>query len=76
MALELKMPALSPTMEKGTLARWLVGVGDVVGLPRDVERPDGTGEEEEQGRAERAPGPRWHQKVTLGACVASDEAWK
>ena len=30
MALELKMPALSPTMEKGNLARWLVGVGDLV----------------------------------------------
>jgi len=52
------------------------GVGDVVGLLRDVERPGGTGDEEEQGRAERAPGPRWHQKVTLGACWASDEAWK
>ena len=23
MAIELKMPALSPTMEEGTLARWL-----------------------------------------------------
>ncbi|MDX3910598.1 MAG: dihydrolipoamide acetyltransferase family protein [Sphingobium sp.] len=30
MAIELKMPALSPTMEKGTLAKWLVGVGDRV----------------------------------------------
>lgn len=30
MAIELKMPALSPTMEKGTLARWLVAVGDIV----------------------------------------------
>ena len=30
MAVELKMPALSPTMEKGTLARWLVAVGDTV----------------------------------------------
>lgn len=30
MATELKMPALSPTMEKGTLAKWLVKVGDVV----------------------------------------------
>jgi pyruvate dehydrogenase E2 component (dihydrolipoamide acetyltransferase) len=30
LAHELKMPALSPTMEKGTLARWLVGVGDRV----------------------------------------------
>ena len=30
MAIELKMPALSPTMEKGTLARWLVKVGESV----------------------------------------------
>lgn len=30
MPLELKMPALSPTMEKGTLARWLVKPGDGV----------------------------------------------
>ena len=30
MAIELKMPALSPTMEEGTLARWLVKEGDEV----------------------------------------------
>ncbi len=30
MPIELKMPALSPTMEEGTLARWLVKEGDVV----------------------------------------------
>ncbi len=30
MPTELKMPALSPTMEEGTLARWLVKVGDSV----------------------------------------------
>lgn len=30
MAIELKMPALSPTMEEGTLARWLVKEGDCV----------------------------------------------
>jgi pyruvate dehydrogenase E1 component beta subunit len=30
MAIELKMPALSPTMEEGTLAKWLVKVGDSV----------------------------------------------
>src|SRR4029079_14986655 len=30
MALELKMPALSPTMEEGTLAKWLVKEGDNV----------------------------------------------
>ncbi|MEL0042674.1 MAG: pyruvate dehydrogenase complex E1 component subunit beta [Candidatus Puniceispirillum sp.] len=30
MAIEIKMPALSPTMEEGTLAKWLVVQGDVV----------------------------------------------
>jgi pyruvate/2-oxoglutarate dehydrogenase complex dihydrolipoamide acyltransferase (E2) component len=30
MAVEFKMPALSPTMEKGPLARWLVKPGDTV----------------------------------------------
>ncbi len=30
MALELKMPALSPTMEEGTLSKWLVKEGDTV----------------------------------------------
>ena len=30
MPTELKMPALSPTMEEGTLAKWLVKEGDTV----------------------------------------------
>jgi pyruvate dehydrogenase E1 component beta subunit len=30
MATEIKMPALSPTMEEGTLAKWLVKAGDSV----------------------------------------------
>ncbi len=30
MSIEIKMPALSPTMEEGTLAKWLVGEGDEV----------------------------------------------
>ena len=30
MAIEITMPALSPTMEKGTLAKWLVKEGDTV----------------------------------------------
>ena len=35
MPTELKMPALSPTMEEGTLAKWLVKEGDTV-QPGDV----------------------------------------
>ncbi|MEE4288397.1 MAG: pyruvate dehydrogenase complex dihydrolipoamide acetyltransferase [Erythrobacter sp.] len=30
MPIEIRMPALSPTMEEGTLARWLVKVGDTI----------------------------------------------
>ena len=30
MAIEILMPALSPTMETGTLATWNVAVGDAV----------------------------------------------
>ena len=35
MAVELKMPALSPTMEEGTLAKWLVKEGDTI-APGDI----------------------------------------
>ena len=30
MAVQIRMPALSPTMEEGTLAKWLVKEGDAV----------------------------------------------
>ena len=30
MPIEIKMPALSPTVEEGTLARWLVKEGDTI----------------------------------------------
>ncbi|MEL7197181.1 MAG: pyruvate dehydrogenase complex E1 component subunit beta [Pseudomonadota bacterium] len=35
MAIELKMPALSPTMEEGTLAKWLKNEGDTI-EPGDI----------------------------------------
>ena len=35
MAIELKMPALSPTMEEGTLAKWLKAEGDTI-APGDI----------------------------------------
>ena len=35
MPISLKMPALSPTMEEGTLAKWLVKAGDKIG-PGDI----------------------------------------
>jgi pyruvate/2-oxoglutarate dehydrogenase complex dihydrolipoamide acyltransferase (E2) component len=30
MSIEILMPALSPTMEEGTLSKWLVNEGDIV----------------------------------------------
>ena len=36
MPIELKMPALSPTMEEGTLAKWLVKEGDTVKSSGDI----------------------------------------
>ena len=30
MAIDIQMPALSPTMEEGTLSKWLVKEGDIV----------------------------------------------
>ena len=35
MAIQLKMPALSPTMEEGTLAKWLKSEGDTI-EPGDI----------------------------------------
>ena len=35
MGIELKMPALSPTMEQGTLAKWLKAEGDSI-EPGDI----------------------------------------
>ena len=35
MAIEIKLPAMSPTMEEGTLAKWLVKEGDTV-KPGDI----------------------------------------
>ena len=39
---EIKMPALSPTMEEGTLAKWLVADGDEVrsGIDRQKSKTD------------------------------------
>ena len=45
MPIELKMPALSPTMEEGTLAKWLVKEGDTVAagdLLADIETDKAT----------------------------------
>ena len=67
MPIELKMPALSPTMEEGTLAKWLVKEGDTVAagdLLAEIETDKATMEFEavDEGtiscRSAR-PSPRW-----------------
>ena len=43
MATELLMPALSPTMEEGTIAKWLVKEGDTVSsgdVIAEIETPE------------------------------------
>lgn len=75
MAIELKMPALSPTMEKGTLARWLVGAGDTVkagDLIAEIETDKATMEMEaaEDGRIARLVVPAGSVDVPVGAVVA------
>ena len=65
MAIELKMPALSPTMEEGTLAKWLVKEGDdgqVRRHPgRDRDRQGDDGVRSGRRRQDRQdPGPGRH----------------
>jgi len=81
MAIELKMAALSPTMEKGTLAKWLVAVGDVVkpgDLLAEVETDKATMEVEayEAGRVTRLLVADGTENVAVGTVIAllSDDA--
>lgn len=75
MNLELKMPALSPTMATGTLAKWLVSVGDVVrsGEPiAEVESDKATMEVESAGNG-RVLGlvvPAGTDDVPVGSVIA------
>ena len=39
MPVNILMPALSPTMEEGTLSKWLVKAGDTVTVDKPVEPP-------------------------------------
>lgn len=75
MSIELKMPALSPTMEKGTLARWLVAEGDLVAIGSpvaEVETDKATMEVEaaEEGRVARIVIPAGSEDVPVGAVIA------
>ena len=67
MAIELKMPALSPTMEEGTLAKWLVKEGDEVKSRRHPRRDrDRQGDDGvrggRRGHDRQDPGPRRHRR--------------
>jgi pyruvate dehydrogenase E2 component (dihydrolipoamide acetyltransferase) len=75
MPAELKMPALSPTMEKGTLARWLVKPGDLVrvgDLIAEVETDKATMEVEaaDDGQVAELIVPEGTENVPVGAVIA------
>jgi pyruvate dehydrogenase E1 component beta subunit len=75
MAIELKMPALSPTMEQGTLARWLKAEGDAI-VPGDIlaeiETDKATMEFEaiDDGVLEKILVPAGTEDVAVGAVIA------
>ena len=65
MATQILMPALSPTMEEGTLAKWLVKEGDVVKsgqILAEIETDKATMEFEavDEGIDRQDPGGRGH----------------
>jgi pyruvate dehydrogenase E1 component beta subunit len=75
MGIELKMPALSPTMEEGTLAKWMVKEGDTV-APGDViaeiETDKATMEFEsiDEGTVGRILVPEGTEGVKVGTVIA------
>jgi len=75
MPTELKMPALSPTMEEGTLAKWLVKEGDVVksgDLLAEIETDKATMEFEavDEGTVVRILVPEGSDGVKVGTAIA------
>jgi len=75
MAIELKMPALSPTMEEGTLARWLVKEGDTVSsgdILAEIETDKATMEFEavDEGVIASIAVPEGTQNVKVGTVIA------
>ena len=79
MALELKMPALSPTMEEGTLAKWLVKEGDEVSsgdILAEIETDKATMEFEavDEGKIAKILVPEGTDGVKVGTAIAILEA--
>lgn len=75
MATELKMPALSPTMEEGTLAKWLVKEGDAVksgDILAEIETDKATMEFEavDEGTIAKILVPEGTDGVKVGAAIA------
>src|SRR3954465_4478587 len=75
MPIELKMPALSPTMEEGTLAKWLVKEGDKVAsgdLLAEIETDKATMEFEavDEGTIAKIVVPEGPAEVKVGAVIA------
>ena len=75
MPIELKMPALSPTMEEGTLAKWLVKEGDKVvsgDILAEIETDKATMEFEavDEGTLARILVPEGTDGVKVGTPIA------
>ena len=75
MALDIKMPALSPTMEEGTLAKWLVKPGDTVrsgDVMAEIETDKATMEFEavDEGVIAEIIVPEGSENVKVGAVIA------
>src|SRR5690349_5418273 len=75
MATELKMPALSPTMEEGTLAKWLVKEGDDVksgDILAEIETDKATMEFEavDEGKIAKILVPEGSEGVKVGQPIA------
>jgi pyruvate dehydrogenase E1 component beta subunit len=75
MATELKMPALSPTMEEGTLAKWLVKEGDEVksgDIVAEIETDKATMEFEavDEGTIQKILVPEGTDGVKVGQPIA------
>ncbi|MBV9372547.1 MAG: biotin/lipoyl-binding protein, partial [Alphaproteobacteria bacterium] len=75
MPLEIKMPALSPTMEEGTLAKWLVKEGDEVksgDILAEIETDKATMEFEavDEGTISKIVVPEGTDEVKVGAVIA------
>jgi pyruvate dehydrogenase E1 component beta subunit len=75
MPIELKMPALSPTMEEGTLAKWLVKEGDKVTsgtILAEIETDKATMEFEavDEGTLAKILVPEGTDEVKVGATIA------